>query len=69
MRKPAANLSWLASRSGSVTDQQLKQIQEWIDADWESHDIDRDSVRLIRRLVATLDEERKARARTRRPSR
>jgi hypothetical protein len=59
MSKPAVNLSWLASRSGPVTDQQLKQIQEWLDADWESHDVERDAVRLIGRLVATLDEERK----------
>lgn len=59
MSKPACNLSWLASRSGPVTDQQIKQIQEWIDADWESHNVDRNAVRLIGRLVASLDEERK----------
>jgi hypothetical protein len=41
-----------------VTDRQLKQIQEWIDADWESHDVERDAVRLIGRLVASLDEAR-----------
>lgn len=59
MTEPAVNLSWLASRSGPVTDHELKQIREWIDADWESHDVERDAVRLIGRLVATLDEERK----------
>lgn len=54
MSKPAVNLSWIASRSGPVTPEQLDQIQYWIDADWESHDIDRDAVRLIQRLVTEL---------------
>lgn len=54
MSKPAVNLSWLASRSGPVTDTQIEQIQRWIDADWESHDVERNAVRLIGRLVASL---------------
>ena len=54
MSRPACNLSWLASRSGPVTDKQIKQITKWIDDDWESHDVDRDAVRLIRRLVDSL---------------
>lgn len=48
------SLVWLASRSGPVTAKQLEQIRRWLDADWESHDVDRDAVRLIRRLVDTM---------------
>jgi hypothetical protein len=54
MSKPAPNLSWLASRNGPVTDAQIAQIQRWLDADWESHDIDRNAVKLISRLVSAL---------------
>ncbi len=50
----APSLAWLASRSGLVTARQLEQIQRWLDADWEAHDIDRDAVRLIARLVKTM---------------
>lgn len=61
------NLSWLASRAGVVTDTQIEQITKWLDDDWESHDVEQDAVRLIRRLVDSLrdayaaDRERNAR--------
>lgn len=41
---------------GPVNHKSLKQIQDWIDADWESHDVDRDAVKLIGKLVAALVE-------------
>lgn len=56
MTKPAVNLSTLAAGKGPLTERQLKQARYWVDADWESHDIDRDAVKLIRRLLDTIDE-------------
>jgi hypothetical protein len=50
----AVSLHWLANRSGPVTAKQLEQIQHWIDVDWESHDVNRDAVRLIQRLITAL---------------
>lgn len=38
-----------------LTDTQVKQVQQWLDEDWESNDIDRDVVALIQRLVNTCD--------------
>lgn len=49
-----ASLRWLASRKGPITSRQLAQIKAWIDDDWESHDVDKDAVRLIRRLIDDL---------------
>lgn len=51
--KRVVSLRWLASRKGPLTAKQLQQVQDWLDADWESHDIDRDAIALIRRLVDT----------------
>ena len=50
----AVSLRRLASGRGVVTPKQAKQIRRWIDADWESHDVDRDAVKLIQRLLGTL---------------
>lgn len=41
-----------------LTAKELKQTQQWIDDDWESHDIDREAVCLIRRLLLTIDGKR-----------
>ena len=38
-----------------LSKKQLHRIQKWLDADWESHDIDRDVVTLIRRLLITIN--------------
>jgi hypothetical protein len=54
MSQRTVSLRWLASRKGPITAQQLGQIKAWIDADWESHDIDRNARRLIERLAADL---------------
>jgi hypothetical protein len=35
---------------------QLKQVEKWIKDDWESHDIDREAVVLIKRLLLTVKE-------------
>jgi len=48
------SLRWLASRRGPVTARQLTQIKAWLYDDWESHDVDRDAVRLIARLAVAL---------------
>lgn len=34
---------------------QLKQVQKWLDADWESHDMDQNAIKLIRRLLVTCN--------------
>lgn len=50
----AVNLCKLAAGKGPLSAKKLKQIQRWIDADWESHDVDRDAVKLIQRLLDTI---------------
>jgi hypothetical protein len=49
-----AKLSTLAKGADPLTTKELRQAQDWVDDDWESHDIDKDAVRLIRRLLATV---------------
>lgn len=49
-----ANLRDIAAGKGPLNDKKLKQAQRWVDADWESHDIDRDAVKLIARLLETV---------------
>lgn len=48
------SLRWLASQQGPITAQQIGQIKAWINADWESHDIDPDARKLIERLATEL---------------
>lgn len=50
-----ASLRTLASRRGRVTAAELRSIRRWLDEDWESRDVDRDAVRLIRRLADELE--------------
>lgn len=50
----AVNLSTLAKGTDPLTTKELKQAQDWLDDDWESHDIDKDAIRLIRRLLETI---------------
>jgi hypothetical protein len=47
-------LSTLAKGAEPLTTKELQRAQDWVDDDWESHDIDRDAVRLIKRLLATV---------------
>lgn len=49
------SLSNLIRREGSLSKPQLKKLQQWIDEDWESHDVDRGAIQLIKRLLATID--------------
>ena len=51
----AVDLRVLAAGQGPLSATKLKQIQRWLDADWESHDVDRDAVKLIRRLLETIN--------------
>lgn len=46
----------LAKGKGPLSPAKLKQIRKWIDDDWESNDIDRDVVKLIGRLLDTIEE-------------
>lgn len=54
--KEAVALRTLAAGKGPLPARQLAQARYWVDADWESHDIDRDAVRLIDRLLRTIEE-------------
>jgi hypothetical protein len=54
----AASLNVIAAGNGPLTDAKLKQVRRWLDADWESHDIDRDAVKLTRRLLETVEADR-----------
>lgn len=46
----------LAKGDKALSDLELVQLQQWIDDDWESHDIDRDAVKVIQRLLNTIAE-------------
>lgn len=48
------DLHKLAAGKGPLSAKKLKQIQRWIDADWEAHLVDRDAVKLIQRLLNTI---------------
>lgn len=37
-----------------LSKRQLAQVRKWLEEDWESHDVDRDAVKLIRRLLETV---------------
>jgi hypothetical protein len=51
----AAALRVLARPRKLVDRKESARIRRWLDADWESHDIDRDAVKLIRRLLNTVE--------------
>lgn len=51
-------LADLVRRDGPLSERQLAQVRRWLDEDWESHDVDREAVRLISRLVATVGSRR-----------
>lgn len=56
--KTQVRLETLAKGKGPLTDRQLLQVRRWLDDDWESHDIDRDAVKLIARLLETVKKKR-----------
>lgn len=37
-----------------LTEKQLEKVKEWLAEDWESHDIDREAIVLIKRLLLTI---------------
>lgn len=53
--KTQARLETIAKGNGVLSEFKLKQLRKWIDDDWESHDIDRDAIRIIDRLLVTID--------------
>lgn len=50
-----SDLQTFGNRRGPVSASERAEIREWLDADWESHDVDGDAVKLIRRLLDTLE--------------
>lgn len=52
--KKIVRLSKLAGPVGPMTAREIQQTRDWIEADWESHDIDRDACLLITRLLETI---------------
>lgn len=59
--KTQVRLETLAKGKGPLTDRQLLQARRWIDDDWESHDIDRNAVKLINRLLLTVEKHKSLR--------
>ncbi len=47
----AVRVEDLVKKDGPLTERQIELVQKWIDEDWESHDHDRNVVRLVQRLV------------------
>lgn len=47
-------LEVLAEGQGPLSAYQLQQIQQWINEDWEASDLERDLVKLIKRLLLTI---------------
>jgi hypothetical protein len=54
-----SSLSTIAKGKGPLPSSKIKQLQEWIDDDWEAADINRDAVQIIKRLLLTIEEDRK----------
>lgn len=51
----AVRLADLVRRDGPLSERQVAQVRKWLEEDWESHDVDREAVKLIGRLLATVD--------------
>ena len=50
------SLSDLVKRPDApLSQRQLLQLEKWLQEDWESHDMDRDMIKLIKRLMLTID--------------
>jgi len=49
-------LDYLVKVKGPLREEELALVRRWIDADWESKDIDNDAIALIERLLATCGE-------------
>jgi hypothetical protein len=51
------SLSDLTKRPNApLSSRQLQMVEKWIKEDWESHDMDREVVVLIKRLLLTIDQ-------------
>jgi hypothetical protein len=48
-------LADLVKKEGPLSAAQVKKVRKWLEDDWESHDVDREAVALIRRLVETVE--------------
>lgn len=48
-------LADLVKREGSLSPRQVGQVRRWLADDWETADLGRDVVKLIKRMLATID--------------
>lgn len=51
-------LADLVRREGPLSERQVEQVRKWLEEDWESHDVDGEAVKIIARLLATVDSKR-----------
>lgn len=49
-----ASLDTLARGKGPYSPKQLKQVYQWVEDDWESHDHDKQVINIIWRLLHTI---------------
>lgn len=64
----AVRLADLVRGRGPLSERQLAQVKKWVEDDWESHDVDREAVQLIGRLLDTLESRRSPSARRPKPT-
>lgn len=60
MSTSKVSLDYLARGNGPLSTRQLRQAEQWLDADWEAADCDRRLLTLIRRLLDALSATRVA---------
>ena len=58
------SLADLVRREGPLSARQVALLKRWLEEDWEAADVDREVLKIIRRLVATVDRESARSART-----
>lgn len=51
----AARLSFLARGKGPLPPAKIKWLQSWIEEEWESEDLDEDLVKVLQRLLLTIN--------------
>lgn len=49
------HIDTLVRGSGPLTKKQVAASRRWVEEDWQSHDVDREVIVLISRLIATVE--------------
>lgn len=44
------------NKTGPLNKKEIKLVHKWIEADWEAADVDDDVLRLIKRLLETIED-------------